>query len=203
MQDGTLVSVTGYKTHCHIHRPARNTRLSVADPDTLVNASVNALYNASVIARNDATNNVVTYSIVWRCWSSRRRTASAHRERPGQPDYNSNRPEGLYIYAPQPRPEHGVPTDCFGDPSHCQVAGLLSCKSLLHLWLKSSPFGVPYSSQAGSLQDLATQPYDKITPVMQARYLETSPHNLVRIILGERFPGDTTARMCTLALPGI
>ena len=48
-----------------------------------------------------------------------------------------------------------------------------------------------YSSQAGSLQDLATQPYDKITPVMQARYLETSPHNLVRIILGERFPGDT------------
>ena len=50
-----------------------------------------------------------------------------------------------------------------------------------------------YSSQAGELQHLATQPYDKITPAMQTRYLEASPHNLVRVILGERFPDDTGA----------
>ncbi len=36
-----------------------------------------------------------------------------------------------------------------------------------------------------------TQPYDKISPQMQARYLSLSPYNLVRLILGERFPEDT------------
>jgi len=36
-----------------------------------------------------------------------------------------------------------------------------------------------------------TQPYDKISPEMQARYLSLSPYNLVRLILGERFPTDT------------
>lgn len=48
-----------------------------------------------------------------------------------------------------------------------------------------------YSKSAGRLDDLVTQPYDKISPQMQARYLSLSPHNLVRIILGERFPADT------------
>ncbi|HET8550571.1 MAG TPA: DUF1015 domain-containing protein [Bryobacteraceae bacterium] len=48
-----------------------------------------------------------------------------------------------------------------------------------------------YSSKAGDLKHLVTQPYDKISPDMQARYLAASPHNLVRIILGERFPSDT------------
>jgi len=38
---------------------------------------------------------------------------------------------------------------------------------------------------------LVTQPYDKISPAMQARYLTLSPYNLVRIILGKRFPSDT------------
>ncbi len=47
-----------------------------------------------------------------------------------------------------------------------------------------------YSAQAGRLSDLVTQPYDKISPDMQARYLSLSPHNLVRVILGERFPSD-------------
>ncbi len=37
---------------------------------------------------------------------------------------------------------------------------------------------------------MVTQPYDKITPEMQARYLAESPNNLVRIILGERKPAD-------------
>jgi len=48
-----------------------------------------------------------------------------------------------------------------------------------------------YSETAGPLQALVTQPYDKITPEMQARYLSLSPYNLVRIILGERLPSDT------------
>jgi|ERR1051326_984142 uncharacterized protein (DUF1015 family) len=48
-----------------------------------------------------------------------------------------------------------------------------------------------YSRQAGPLENLVTQPYDKISPAMQARYLSLSPYNLVRIILGERRPTDT------------
>ncbi|MFN0169329.1 MAG: DUF1015 domain-containing protein [Bryobacteraceae bacterium] len=47
-----------------------------------------------------------------------------------------------------------------------------------------------YASQAGTLEDLATQPYDKISPEMQDRYLARSPYNLVRIILGKPQPGD-------------
>jgi uncharacterized protein (DUF1015 family) len=38
---------------------------------------------------------------------------------------------------------------------------------------------------------LVTQPYDKITPAMQAKYLAASPYNLVRVILGERKPDDS------------
>ncbi len=48
-----------------------------------------------------------------------------------------------------------------------------------------------YSAAAGPLNRLVTQPYDKITPEMQARYLSLSPYNLVRLILGERFPTDS------------
>ena len=40
------------------------------------------------------------------------------------------------------------------------------------------------------MQNLATQPYDKISPAMQARYLAASPYNLVRVVLGERKPED-------------
>ena len=43
------------------------------------------------------------------------------------------------------------------------------------------------------MQDLVTQPYDKITPAMQADYLQASPYNLVRIILGERRANDSDA----------
>jgi uncharacterized protein (DUF1015 family) len=50
-----------------------------------------------------------------------------------------------------------------------------------------------YAPAAGPLQNLVTQPYDKITPEGQARYLELSPYNLVRVILGERKPGDNDA----------
>jgi uncharacterized protein (DUF1015 family) len=47
-----------------------------------------------------------------------------------------------------------------------------------------------YTEKAGPLDRLVTQPYDKITREMQARYLSLSPYNLVRVILGERFPSD-------------
>ncbi len=48
-----------------------------------------------------------------------------------------------------------------------------------------------YSAAAGPLEALVTQPYDKITPQMRARYLALSPYNLVRVILGERFDADS------------
>jgi uncharacterized protein (DUF1015 family) len=48
-----------------------------------------------------------------------------------------------------------------------------------------------YTPAAGRLQDVVTQPYDKITPEMQARYLAESPYNLVRVILGERRADDS------------
>lgn len=48
-----------------------------------------------------------------------------------------------------------------------------------------SPFAaLRYDSQKVRLQDVVTQPYDKITPEMQDAYYEASPYNLVRIILG-------------------
>src|SRR5260370_3924588 len=43
------------------------------------------------------------------------------------------------------------------------------------------------------VQQVVTQPYDKITPAMQERYYQASPYNLVRIILGKRLPGDGDA----------
>ncbi|MGA3212627.1 MAG: DUF1015 family protein, partial [Terriglobales bacterium] len=33
------------------------------------------------------------------------------------------------------------------------------------------------------IDDVVTQPYDKISPAMQDRYYAADPHNLVRIIL--------------------
>jgi uncharacterized protein (DUF1015 family) len=50
-----------------------------------------------------------------------------------------------------------------------------------------------YDPDRAPLQNVVTQPYDKITPAMQERYYEASPYNLVRIILGKRLPGDGDA----------
>ena len=47
-----------------------------------------------------------------------------------------------------------------------------------------------YSLKAGPIEKLVTQPYDKISPEMQTRYLAQNPNNLVRVILGERLPSD-------------
>src|ERR1700722_11941790 len=57
---------------------------------------------------------------------------------------------------------------------------------------KISPFhAYRYSEIAGAPVSLVTQPYDKITPAMRGTYLEQSPYNLVRIILGESRDSDS------------
>src|SRR6266849_22137 len=47
-----------------------------------------------------------------------------------------------------------------------------------------------YNTAKVTLQDVLTQPYDKITPVMQESYYAADPHNLVRIELGKAEPAD-------------
>jgi uncharacterized protein (DUF1015 family) len=48
-----------------------------------------------------------------------------------------------------------------------------------------------YDPARVNLEDVVTQPYDKITPAMQQHYYEASPYNLVRVILGKHFENDT------------
>ncbi|MGH9597300.1 MAG: DUF1015 family protein, partial [Edaphobacter sp.] len=48
-----------------------------------------------------------------------------------------------------------------------------------------------YDPARVNMEAVVTQPYDKITPAMQQRYYESSPYNLVRIILGKHEPDDT------------
>ena len=56
---------------------------------------------------------------------------------------------------------------------------------------KISPFPAwRYAPERVPISHVVTQPYDKITPEMQERYLNSSPYNLVRIILGRRQPAD-------------
>ncbi len=56
-----------------------------------------------------------------------------------------------------------------------------------------------YSAKAGDPSRLVTQPYDKINPEMQAKYLAASPYNLVRVILGERHASDDSNNVYTRA----
>jgi len=56
---------------------------------------------------------------------------------------------------------------------------------------KIFPFrALRYDPARVALSQVVTQPYDKITPAMQARYYDASPYNLVRVILGKRDPAD-------------
>jgi uncharacterized protein (DUF1015 family) len=50
-----------------------------------------------------------------------------------------------------------------------------------------------YDPARATLAQVATQPYDKITSEMQQAYYASSPHNLVRIILGKRSANDGPA----------
>jgi uncharacterized protein (DUF1015 family) len=58
-----------------------------------------------------------------------------------------------------------------------------------------------YNSSAVRLEDVVTQPYDKISPAMQQAYYQRSPFNLVRIILGlpELFDADGGENVYTRA----
>src|SRR5262245_21867147 len=54
------------------------------------------------------------------------------------------------------------------------------------------PFrGLRYSPEQVRVEDVLTQPYDKISPDMQDRYYALSPYNIVRIILGKSAATDT------------
>jgi uncharacterized protein (DUF1015 family) len=48
-----------------------------------------------------------------------------------------------------------------------------------------------YNPSAVRLEDVVTQPYDKISPAMQEAYYQRSPYNLVRVILGKPELFDT------------
>ncbi len=50
-----------------------------------------------------------------------------------------------------------------------------------------------YDPQKVRMEDVVTQPYDKITPAMQQAYYDRSKYNLIRVILGKREPTDTDA----------
>ena len=45
-------------------------------------------------------------------------------------------------------------------------------------------------SRIAELGKVVTQPYDKISPEMQARYYRSSPFNLVRVIRGQAHADD-------------
>ena len=47
-----------------------------------------------------------------------------------------------------------------------------------------------YDTSLVRMEDVVTQPYDKITPAMQQRYYNASPYNLVRVVLGKHETDD-------------
>ncbi|HEU5340140.1 DUF1015 domain-containing protein [Edaphobacter sp.] len=53
-----------------------------------------------------------------------------------------------------------------------------------------------YDPARVNMEDVVTQPYDKITPAMQQHYYEASPYNLIRVILGKHEPNDTEQSNC-------
>jgi uncharacterized protein (DUF1015 family) len=58
-----------------------------------------------------------------------------------------------------------------------------------------------YNTSAVRLDDVVTQPYDKITPAMQQAYYDRSPYNLVRVTLGlpELFDSENGENVYTRA----
>ena len=58
-----------------------------------------------------------------------------------------------------------------------------------------------YNPASVRLDDVVTQPYDKISPAMQQAYYQRSPFNLVRIILGlpELFDAERNESVYTRA----
>ncbi len=63
-----------------------------------------------------------------------------------------------------------------------------------HQMAKIYPFrALRYDTNKVRMEDVVTQPYDKITPEMQQAYYDRSKYNLIRVILGKKEPGDTDA----------
>jgi uncharacterized protein (DUF1015 family) len=59
---------------------------------------------------------------------------------------------------------------------------------------KIYPFrALRYDTQKVRMEDVVTQPYDKITTEMQQAYYDRSKYNLIRVILGKKEPDDTDA----------
>src|SRR5580704_13472726 len=50
-----------------------------------------------------------------------------------------------------------------------------------------------YNLERVRLADVVTQPYDKITPAMQERYLHSGPYNLIAVEKGKAEPGDASS----------
>src|SRR5579863_2810146 len=60
---------------------------------------------------------------------------------------------------------------------------------------KIFPFrALRYNQAEAPLNQVVTQPYDKITPAMQSAYYSASPYNLVRIILGKAETSDNASQ---------
>src|ERR1039458_909063 len=71
---------------------------------------------------------------------------------------------------------------CYGIPVR---RSLLELRSKSRLMARIYPFRAwRYNQSEVRLDDVVTQPYDKISPAMQQAYYQRSPYNLVRIILG-------------------
>src|SRR4051812_22647602 len=57
---------------------------------------------------------------------------------------------------------------------------------------KVYPFrGLRYSPSKAPIEQVVTQPYDKISKEMQDRYYALHPFNIIRIVLGKQDPDDT------------
>ena len=106
-------------------------------------------------------------------------------------------------YTPQPAPYQRSADPTFTPPSLASnprssalIPGRLP--SLPHRYNQNMariyPFkALRYDTSKVRMEDVVTQPYDKITPQMQQAYYDRSKYNLIRVILGKKESGDTDA----------
>ena len=88
------------------------------------------------------------------------------------------------------RGKRGEILNGFSNLNRTEIAGLVQFVGFL-LMAHIEPFrAFRFDATRVALAEVATQPYDKITPTMQDRYYAASPYNLVKIILGKRQTSD-------------
>jgi uncharacterized protein (DUF1015 family) len=86
------------------------------------------------------------------------------------------------------------PGPAAGCGSHAPRIPVQSLQEIPNRMARIYPFrALRYDTQKVRMEDVVTQPYDKITPEMQQAYYERSKYNLIRVILGKKEPGDTDA----------